>query len=55
MGFANEKIIKDMIVEGYKRGVCDKEGNSTNVNGRAVAVPRNIDTSAAFKKKYKGK
>ena len=39
----NEEKIKQMIVDGHRRGVCNKEGEHvTNKDGRPVAKPRNL-------------
>ncbi len=39
----NEEAIKQMIVSGHRRGVCDSEGRHVrNKDGRPVAKPRNL-------------
>lgn len=41
MKFKNEEEIKEKIMDGCKRGVCDSEGNSiADQNGRAKAPPK---------------
>lgn len=36
-----EECIKQMIVDGHRRGVCNKEGQTTKTkDGRPVATPR---------------
>ncbi len=38
--FKNENKIKDMIVAGHRRGICDRNGDSVkNGNGVFVAKP----------------
>ncbi len=40
---ANEEQIKQMIVNGHRRGICDSEGRHVkNKDGRPVAKPRNL-------------
>jgi hypothetical protein len=43
----NEEKIKDMIVDGHKRGVCDSSGASIKIGGVFVAKP--ITTNSAAK------
>ena len=41
--FKNEDVIKEKIVNGYRRGVCDSDGRSikvTNAAGQRVAVAK---------------
>lgn len=39
--FKNEDVIKEKIVDGYRRGVCDSSGRSVKMgNGVFVAKPR---------------
>ena len=39
----NEESIKQMIVDGHRRGVMDSEGRHVrNKDGRPVAKPRNL-------------
>lgn len=39
--FKNEETIKDMIVGGHKRGICDSDGRSVkSEDGRFIAKPR---------------
>ena len=38
-----EQVIKKMIVDGHRRGVCDSEGRHVkNRDGRPVAKPRKL-------------
>ena len=37
--FKNEDNIKDKIIVGRRRGVCDNEGRSIKVNGIFTAKP----------------
>jgi hypothetical protein len=46
VNFKNEEAIKQMIVDGHKRGVCDSEGDSLCINGRAIAKPRPLGSAA---------
>ena len=42
-----EAGIKTMIYRGYKRGVCDSDGNSVkNTHGKPIAKPRPTSPSA---------
>ncbi len=48
--FKNEDDIKTMIVNGHRRGVCDRNGSSVrvNINGRKgfIAKPRQYSSAA---------
>jgi hypothetical protein len=47
-----EQAIKSMIVDGYRRGVCDKEGHSVRGrDGRLTAKPRYLGPKS-LRKKY---
>jgi len=48
----NVEEIKQKIMEGYKNGVCDKDGDSGEKDGRAIAKARNISSSVTFRKIY---
>jgi len=38
-----EEVIKQKIMAGYRRGVCDSEGRTVKMpDGRPVAKPRSI-------------
>ena len=39
MNRRNEEVIKELIVKGHQAGLCDKEGNSLDINGHMVAAP----------------
>lgn len=52
MGFKNEELIKEKIVEAHKRGICNGEGDSiTDSDGRPKAPPRKIG-NVIFRKVY---
>ena len=38
--FKSEDKIKALIVNGHRRGVCDRNGASIKINGVFVAKPR---------------
>lgn len=45
--FKNEETIKEMIVDGKRRGVCDGEGDSIHDSfGRAKAKTHNLGCAA---------
>ena len=44
--FKNEDVIKDMIVEGHRNGVCDSNGASVKRNGVFTAKSRILSSSA---------
>ncbi len=51
MGYKNEDKIKDMIVDGHNRGVCDRNGASVTtmnfLDQRVVtAKPRSLPSTA---------
>ena len=51
--------VHDKIMDGYRRGVCNKNGESVKVNGRPVAKPRllksikNFDPTDTFLERYR--
>ena len=44
--FKNEEKVKDMIVRGHNRGVCDRNGASVKVGGVLTAKPRILSSVA---------
>ena len=42
----NEEHIKQAIVDGHRRGICDSEGNSVLRGDISVAKPRNLGPTA---------
>jgi len=38
--------IESAIMDGYRRGVCNKDGNSVRVNGVYVGVSRKLGSTA---------
>ena len=40
--------IHTKIMDGYRRGVCNKNGESVKVNGRKIGKPRHIRTVQSF-------
>ena len=42
--FKNEDIIKDKIVKGRRRGICDRNGSSLKVNGIFTAKSRSFSS-----------
>lgn len=53
--FKNEDVIKDKIVNGYRRGVCDSSGRSvkvTNSAGHRVFIAKPRFSSSSVVKTY---
>jgi len=44
-----EEVIKRQIMDGYQRGVCDKNGDSITVNGRPKAPPKRMRPTTVYK------
>ena len=43
MGFKNEEPLKQKIVDGHRRGVCDSDGNTTfknDAHGNRIATAK---------------
>lgn len=49
MGFKNEELIKEKIMDGCRRGVCNSEGDSIMVDGRQKAKPRKMRPTLVYK------
>ena len=51
--------IHSKIMDGYRRGVCNKNGESVKVNGRMIgkpsmlSVPKNLDSRDYFLEQYR--
>ena len=53
--FKNEDVIKEKIVDGYRRGVCDSDGRSVkviNAVGQQVVVKKPRFSSSSAVKVY---
>ena len=47
MAFKNTEKIKEMIMEGKRRGVCNGEGESLHIkHGQAIAKPTRFGSTA---------